>query len=62
MNTAKEEVQALLEKLPENYALEDIQSHLYVVEKVSKSVRRAEAEGTISQDDVERKLHKWSDQ
>lgn len=62
MNTAKDEVQALLKKLPDDCTLEDIQYHLYVVEKISKGLQRAEAEGTIAQDEVERKLHKWSAQ
>ena len=34
MSTAKNEVQSLLEKLPDDCTLEDIQYHLYVVEKV----------------------------
>jgi hypothetical protein len=34
MSTAKEEVQLLLSKLPDDCSLEDIQYHLYVIEKV----------------------------
>jgi hypothetical protein len=33
MNTAKEEVKALLDKLSDNCTLEDIWYHLYVVER-----------------------------
>lgn len=36
MSTAKSEVSALLESLPEDASLEDIQYHLYVLEKVKK--------------------------
>jgi hypothetical protein len=34
MSTAKEEVEALLSKLPDDCSIEDIQYHLYVIEKV----------------------------
>jgi hypothetical protein len=35
MNTAKDEVRELLDKLPENCSLEDVQYHLYVIEKIN---------------------------
>jgi hypothetical protein len=59
MSTAKEEAKALLEKIPDDCSLEDIQYHLYVVEKTRRGIERAEKEGTFSQDEVERKLGKW---
>ena len=40
MDTAKEEVKSLLNKLPDDCKLEDIQYHLYVVEKIpSESIQ-----------------------
>ncbi len=57
--TAKQEVKSLLQKLPDNCTLEDIQYHLYVVEKINKGLQRAKREGTISQKDVEKRLGKW---
>ena len=59
MNTAKDEVKALLDKLPDDCSMEDVQYHLYVVEKVHRGIERAEKEGAISQDEAERKLGKW---
>jgi len=53
MSTAKNEVQALLEKLPDNCTLDDIQYHLYVVEKVHREIERSEKEGEITQHDAE---------
>lgn len=38
MRTAKEEVKALLDKLPDNCSLEDIQYHLYIVEKIHRGI------------------------
>ena len=60
MNTVKEEVRSLLSKLPDECTIEDVQYHLYVVEKIQKGVERAESEGTLSQEEVERKFDKWS--
>lgn len=60
MSTAKEEVKALLDKLPDDCSLEDVQYHLYVVEKIHRGIERAEKEGVLSQDEVERKFNKWT--
>ena len=60
MSTAKEEVRVLLDKLPDDCSLEDVQYHLYVVEKIHRGIDRAETEGVVSQDDAERKLNKWT--
>jgi len=60
MSTAKEEVKTLLDKLPDDCSLEDVQYHLYVVEKIHRGIERAEKEGVTSQEDVERKLSKWT--
>ena len=60
MSTAKEEVKALLDKLPDDCSLEDVQYHLYVVEKIHRGIARADKEGVLGQDEVERKLNKWA--
>lgn len=60
MSTAKEEVRTLLNKLPDDCSLEDVQYHLYVAEKIHRGIERAEKEGTLGQDEVERKLRKWT--
>lgn len=59
MNTAKDEIQSLLQKLPDDCTFEDVQYHLYVIDKIQKGIKRAESEGTVSQEDVERRLSKW---
>ena len=56
MNTAKEEVRVLLEKLPDECTLEDVQYHLYAVEKIKRGIDRADTEGTLSQEDIERRF------
>lgn len=62
MNTAKEEVRTLLDTLPDECALEDIQYHLYVVEKIQRGIARADIEKSLSQEEVERKFSKWTTQ
>ncbi len=59
MNTAKEDVRKLLERLPENCSLEDIQYHLYVIEKIKHGLQVAENQGPISQEEAEIRLKKW---
>ncbi len=59
MHTAKEDVAALLSKLPDNCSLEDIQYHLYVLEKVRSGLEDARTAGTLTQEEVELRLSKW---
>ena len=49
MSTTKAEVMAPLDKLPDDCSLEDVQYHLYVVEKIRRGIERAEKEGALSQ-------------
>lgn len=59
MSTAKNDVESLLRKLPEGCSLEDIQYHLYVMEKVRRGLDEARAQGDISQEEAEARLSKW---
>jgi len=59
MSNAKQQVKSLLNKLPENCSIEDIQYHLYVLDKVRHGLEDARAQGTLSQDDVEKRLSPW---
>lgn len=59
MPTAKEDVEQLLGKLPNECSLEDIQYHLSILEKVRNGLKSADTEGGIPQDDAEERLTKW---
>ena len=59
MQTAIAEVRTLLDRLPEESNYEDIQYHLYVLEKIKRGLERAENEGTTTQADVEEKFSQW---
>ena len=59
MSTAKHDVELLLNKLPEDCTLEDIQYHLYVLEKVRRGLSEAQEQGSIPQSEVEARLSQW---
>ena len=59
MSTAKEEVQTLLNKLPDDCSLEDIQYHLYAIEKIRNGLEAADSQGTVPQEEVEQRFGKW---
>ena len=59
MQSAKQDVQNMLNRLPEASSYEDIQYHLYVLEKIRRGVERAEQEGTLTQQEAEARLSKW---
>lgn len=59
MSTPKAEVAAMLDALPESSSFEDIQYHLYVLEKVNRGLERAVTEGVVSHEDVKTRLSKW---
>ena len=59
MSSPKIEVALMLSALPEDSSLEDIQYHLYVLEKVKRGLGRAEIEGAMSPEDAKARLAKW---
>jgi len=59
MNTAKHDVEQLLNRLPDDCSFEDIQYHLYVLEKVRRGLEDSQANGTLTQEEVETRLSKW---
>ena len=59
VNTAKQDVQKLLQKLPEDCSVEDVQYHLYVLDKVRRGLEDARTSGVVSQENVEDRLRKW---
>ena len=59
MQTAKQEVTGLLNRLPEDCSLEDIQYHLYVLQKIERGMKDV-AEGRVyTQEEVEKMMSKW---
>ncbi|BDA69159.1 hypothetical protein RIVM261_058200 [Rivularia sp. IAM M-261] len=59
MSSTKEKIQFLLNQLPDDCSIEDVQYHLYVLQKVDNGLKAAEAQRTILQNEVEHRLSKW---
>jgi predicted transcriptional regulator len=59
METAKEQVQRILEVLPDDASLEDIQYHIYVRQKVDQGLADADAGRVVSHEEAMRRLDKW---
>ena len=59
MSNPKAEVTSMLEALPDDASFEDIQYHLYVLEKVKRGLERAETEGAIPHEEAKARLGKW---
>lgn len=59
MSTVKDDIRTLLLKLPDDCTLEDIQYHVYVLEKVRKGIAVAGERGVVSQQEAEQRLSKW---
>ncbi len=59
MKTGKEEVRDLLEKLPEDASLEDIQYHIYVRQKIYRGLEAARSGKVISREEAEKRLARW---
>jgi len=59
MSSAKNNVESLLRKLPDDCTLEDIQYHLCVLEKIQRGLEVADVQGTLTQEEVEQRLSKW---
>ena len=59
MSNVKQDVESLLKRLPDNVTVEDIQYHLYVLDKVRRGLEDARVNGTLSQEEVESRFGKW---
>lgn len=59
MQTVKQEVESLLSHLPDDSSLEDIQYHLYVLEKIKKGRADIAAGRTYTHEEAKERLSRW---
>ena len=59
MVAVKKEAQEMIQNLPDNCTYEDIQYHLYVVEKIKNGVNRAENGEVSSHENAKQRMDKW---
>ena len=57
--TPKEQVRTILERLPEDCSLEDIQYHLYVLETIQRRLELATPDRLVPHSEAEARLAKW---
>ena len=62
MATAKQDARKILDSLPEEASLEDIQYHLYVLQRIHHGREDVEAGRVVTQDEVEQRLARWLDE
>ena len=58
MSAAKQEVRALLNKLPDNCSLEEVRYHLYAIENVQRGIQSAEDHASVPHDEAEKRFAK----
>jgi len=61
MESAKEEVRHILDSLPEDATLEDIQYRIYVRQAISAGLRDIDEGRVVSQEDVEQRMSRWTE-
>jgi predicted transcriptional regulator len=59
VSTVKQDVEALLHRLPDDCSLEDVQYHLYILEKMRRGLEDAEAGRVATQEEVEARFAEW---
>ncbi len=59
MTTAREEVRKILDQIPDDSTLEDIQYHIYVRQKIERGLEDVQEGRVLSQEEVERRMSKW---
>jgi predicted transcriptional regulator len=60
MGSAKDEVRRILEQIPDSASFEDIQYHIYVREKIERGLEDVKEGRVIRQEEVERRMRKWT--
>ncbi|MFN8159761.1 MAG: hypothetical protein U0R52_01775 [Solirubrobacterales bacterium] len=61
MATAKQDARRILDGLPEEASLEDIQYHLYVLQRIERGREDFRVGRVVSRDEVEQRMAKWLD-
>lgn len=61
MPTAKEELQELLDRLPNEVTYEEIQYHFYVRQKVNKGIQAANRGEKVSHEQVVETMRSWTE-
>jgi predicted transcriptional regulator len=59
MMNAKEEVRRILEQIPDDVTLEDIQYHIYVRQQIARGLEDIDNARVVSEEEAERRMSRW---
>jgi len=59
MSSIKSEVKSVIDRLPDNCTLEDIQYHIYVMQKINKGLDDLKDGKIIDNDEAEKRINEW---
>lgn len=59
MLPAKEEVRRLLDQLPDDTSLEDIQYYIYVQQKIDRGLNDVKTDNTLSETEFDKRMSNW---
>ncbi len=59
MKTAKKEVRKILDQIPDDASLEDIQYHIYVCQKIERGLQDMDEGRVLSREQVEKRMSRW---
>jgi predicted transcriptional regulator len=61
MSAVKERALRVIQSLPDDCTMEDIQYHLYVRDKVERGLQAIVDGRVVSQEDAERRIREWAE-
>jgi predicted transcriptional regulator len=59
--TEREKIEKVVRSLPAKASIEDAMERLYLLYKVEKGIRQADAGQTVSHEEAKKRLAKWLD-
>ncbi len=59
MKNAKKEVRKILDQIPDDASLEDIQYHIYVCQKIERGLQDMDDGRVLSREQVEKRMSRW---
>lgn len=59
VGSPKQTVLEMVQRLPDDASLEDIQYHLFVLQKIERGLDDVEAGRVVPQEEMEKRLQKW---
>ncbi len=59
MSAIKQQVQEVLDQLPDDCTIEDVQYELYVIQKVQRGLEAAERGDVVSHEEAKKRLERW---